>query len=197
MENVNEKSKYERIVNQWNLITEDEIPKPSELTVFKARCTNEEMLLDKVVYDAYMTLKNEASENGYYLDTVSCYRTIQQQIETMEYYVNLIGEEAAQKRVAQPGSSEHHTGYAIDICFYRNDQFIKSDDIQEDDEDYKWVLENMAKYGFILRYPKNSMEKTGVIYEPWHIRYVGRELAYYLKENDMLLEDYHKLKKQK
>lgn len=91
-------------------------------------------------------------------------------------------EALAQKSVAKPDSSEHGTGLAIDLNGVRHDFYIT--------KEYEWLTENAYKYGFIERYRKKDQEYTGVIYEPWHFRYVGKEFAPKIKESDLCLEKY-------
>jgi LAS superfamily LD-carboxypeptidase LdcB len=89
--------------------------------------------------------------------------------------------------VAPPGTSEHQTGLCCDIA----DQFYSvKDSSLEDTALFKWMNEHCAEYGFILRYPKDKEDVTGIIYEPWHFRYVGVEAAQYMKENNLCLEEF-------
>lgn len=91
-------------------------------------------------------------------------------------------EELAQKLVQRPECSEHHLGLAVDFN-YVNNEF-------EDTKEFRWLQENAAEYGFILRYPKDKEQITGVSYEPWHWRYVGKEHAKKIKEQEICLEEY-------
>jgi len=91
-------------------------------------------------------------------------------------------EKLAIKRVARPGTSEHETGLAVDFN-YVNMEFEKS-------KAFEWLVENSHKYGFVLRYPKDKESITGIEYEPWHFRYVGKEHAKVMKENNFCLEEY-------
>ncbi len=90
-------------------------------------------------------------------------------------------EERAQTVVARPGMSEHNTGLAVDFNGVKDD-FYKT-------KEYKWLMDHAADYGFIERYQKKWMKKTGVIYEPWHFRYVGK-YAHSIKESNLCLEDW-------
>ena len=110
----------------------------------------------------------------------------------MNWYNKLLKEKGLAytfRSIAKPGCSEHQTGLAIDICVYRDHKCYIEHEL-EDMKEIKWVIDNCYKYGFILRYPKNMEDKTGYNYEPWHFRYVG-DLAKYLYEHNMLLEDYY------
>lgn len=93
----------------------------------------------------------------------------------------------AAKSVAVPGTSEHQLGLAVDIVDVNNQNLDSS---QEHTPVQKWLMENSWKYGFILRYPKGKSEITGIIYEPWHYRYVGKEAAADIVERGITLEEY-------
>lgn len=88
----------------------------------------------------------------------------------------------AQKLVQRPESSEHHLGLAVDFN-YVNNEF-------ENTAAFEWLQEHAAEYGFILRYPKDKGDITGISYEPWHWRYVGKEHAKKIKEQGICLEEY-------
>jgi len=94
---------------------------------------------------------------------------------------------SASKVVLPPGQSEHHTGLAVDIV---TPAYTTLDDGFADTIAAKWLYDNSWKYGFILRYPRDTTEITGVIFEPWHFRYVGRTHAAVIKENGLTLEEY-------
>lgn len=93
----------------------------------------------------------------------------------------------AAKTVAYPGTSEHQLGFAVDIVA-KDYQLL--DDKQADTKEAKWLRDNCWKYGFILRYPTNKTEETGIIFEPWHYRYVGEEAAREIMEKGICLEEY-------
>ena len=96
--------------------------------------------------------------------------------------------EKAKTVVAFPGTSEHQTGLAADIVASSHQVL---DDSQEQTAEQQWLMEHCWEYGFVLRYPKDKSEITGLIYEPWHYRYVGHEVAQYIHENGLCLEEYH------
>jgi D-alanyl-D-alanine carboxypeptidase len=93
----------------------------------------------------------------------------------------------AAKWIAVPGTSEHQTGLAVDIVAKSYQMLDKE---QENTPEQKWLMENSYKYGFILRYPENKSDITGISYEPWHYRYVGKEAAKEIYENGICLEEY-------
>ena len=90
--------------------------------------------------------------------------------------------------VAVPGTSEHQLGLAFDIV---DGNYSELNEQQELTETQMWLIENCWEYGFILRYPKDTMSLTGIIYEPWHYRYVGQELSMELCRRGLIcLEQY-------
>ena len=121
----------------------------------------------------------------------STYRSIEYQKGLYEKSINKYlkqgkSQEEAQKLtdeyINRPGTSEHHLGLAVD--------FNNVDEGFENTKAYKWLLENASDYGFILRYPKEKENITGIEYEPWHWRYVGPEHAKKMKEQNLCLEEY-------
>lgn len=162
---------------------------------------------DKVMFeDTYYLMREEAAENieimlddmenelGEAPMVVSTYRTYQKQVDLFNTDYNgklaqgLSPEEAmkqTRRYVALPGASEHHTALAIDLS---NDGTLEEDFI--DTEAGKWIKKNCYKYGFVVRYPKAKEEITGIGYEPWHIRYVGRPHSDIMYENNWCLEEY-------
>ena len=96
-------------------------------------------------------------------------------------------EEAAADEVARPGTSEHQLGLAVDIISNAHPELNSA---WAETEEAKWLKAHCAEYGFILRYPPEKSEITGITWEPWHFRYVGEEAAVYIMENDLCLEEY-------
>jgi LAS superfamily LD-carboxypeptidase LdcB len=94
--------------------------------------------------------------------------------------------EAASKVVAIPGSSEHQTGLAADICSEGVGLVSNFGNTVQG----KWIAENSWRHGFIVRYPKEKTEITGIIYEPWHVRYVGNGHAELMKSRNLCFEEY-------
>ena len=127
---------------------------------------------------------------------VSSYRNISHQTSNfnnkVKYYQNRgYSYEDAYKTaatiIAVPGTSEHHLGLAFDIIDTRD---WSLEERQENYAGQQWLMENCWKYGFVLRYPKNKIDVTGIIYEPWHYRYVGEFIAKELHETGFTLEEY-------
>lgn len=102
-------------------------------------------------------------------------------------YPEKTAREKAARWVAVPGTSEHQTGLALDIVARNHTRLDKS---QQDTDEQKWLMENSYKYGFILRYPVDKTELTGISFEPWHYRYVGKEAAKEIYDSGVCLEEY-------
>ena len=96
-------------------------------------------------------------------------------------------EPIAAEEVARPGMSEHCLGLAVDII---TSDYTTLDYGFAQTDAAKWLYEHCAEYGFILRYPEDKTDITGIIYEPWHFRYVGEEAAAYIMENGLTLEEF-------
>ncbi len=144
--------------------------------------------LRQVAADALVEMFAAAKEDGIELAGVSGYRSYAIQKMLYEKYAARDGQEAADKYSARPGHSEHMTGLAMDVaelsgrCAARN--------CFADTEEAKWLAEHAHEFGFIIRYPLGKEEITGYQYEPWHLRYVGVELAQILYENDWTMEEF-------
>lgn len=126
-------------------------------------------------------------EKGYTLTAVSGYRSYSQQNTIFKRKVDSVGKKAALLLVAPPGTSEHQLGLAMDIGCKRNSSLTASFGKTEEG---KWVAENCHRFGFIIRYKEEWTEITGYSFEPWHVRYVGKEHAERIYELDIPLEYY-------
>ena len=178
------------LVNKENKLDEYFIPndmvKIYEPTSEKLDKTYVNMLV-KEAYIAFKYMQNDALKHGYNIFIDSSYRSYKYQKEIFDDYLNKMGKEYTLSHVAFPGTSEHQTGLAIDIEYMKNNEFVNCKD--EDDE-IKWLKSNSYKYGYILRYPLGKEYITGYNYERWHYRYVGLNIAKYLFENRLTLEEY-------
>lgn len=142
--------------------------------------------LEATVYQQYVKMWQDASKEGLYLYINSPYRSYATQKSLYNNYVSRDGKKAADTYSARPGYSEHQTGLAFDVTS-KTTNF----DTFEQSKEFKWMQENAYKYGFILRYPKGKEYMTGYIYEPWHYRYVGEEVASKIKETGLTFEEYY------
>lgn len=129
-------------------------------------------------------LQRDAQAQGINIsNSYSGYRSYQYQTQLYNNYVNQHGEEEANTFSAKPGFSEHQTGLTFDLKDF-NGQLV------EDPITSQWIKDNCAQYGFIVRYPEGKEDFTGYIYEPWHLRYVGEEVANQIMNNNTTLEQY-------
>ena len=123
-----------------------------------------------------------ASNAGYSIPLLSGFRSHQKQIELYNRYVARDGKDAADTYSARPGHSEHETGLTFDIGAV--------DDNYGETAPGKWLANHAHEYGFIIRYPEGKEDITKYQYEPWHVRYVGKEHAKKIYENQLTLEEY-------
>lgn len=131
----------------------------------------------------------EASEaEGLNLVAASGYRAYARQKQLYEGYVEQMGQEAADKVSAFPGASEHQTGLAMDVTSPEMGYGL-AESFGETKEG-KWLADNAYKYGFIIRYPEGRTADTGYSYEPWHIRYIGKEAAGEIYKKGWIFEEY-------
>ena len=147
--------------------------------------------MDKYAYPYATAMMEQAWRDNVELYVLSPYRSYDSQVSLFDAQVKreldkgVSAEQAkinAATVVAAPGTSEHHTGLAID--------FNSVEDSFENTEQFKWLKKNAEDYGFVLRYPKGKEDITGVIYEPWHWRFVGIKEARKMNQLDMCLEEY-------
>ncbi|MEK3979975.1 M15 family metallopeptidase [Psychrobacillus sp. FSL K6-2836] len=138
---------------------------------------------------AFQEMAAEATLSGYELIAFSTYRSFDYQTQLYDRYVTNDGQEAADRYSARPGYSEHQTGLAFDIGEQHFEQHFARESFGET-EAGKWVAANAHKYGFIMRYPNGAEKITGYMYEPWHFRYIGEELALKVYEANVTLEEF-------
>ncbi|MDE7105280.1 MAG: D-alanyl-D-alanine carboxypeptidase family protein [Ruminococcus sp.] len=134
---------------------------------------NPEGLTDET-YTAFQELSAGALNDGLDIYISSGFRSYEYQNEIYNNYVDEYGQETADTFSARPGHSEHQTGMAIDVNII-DDSFTGTPEAI-------WIEEHCTEYGFILRYPQGKQDITGYKYEPWHIRYVGKEVAQAVKD---------------
>lgn len=138
--------------------------------------------LQPVTKDAFQKLSDAAAQEGLDIYIGSDYRDYAYQVKIYNNYCNLYGWEQADSFSARPGYSEHQTGLTID-CNTIDDAF-------GDTQESVWLAQHCADYGFIIRFPKGKESITGYQYEPWHIRYVGVDVAKEIQKYGLTLEEY-------
>lgn len=164
------------LTNKWNPVPEDYVVRLASIEGFQ---------FDSAGRDSLQKILDACREAGFDCKINNTYRSknTQQRMwdkSVAKYMADGMTEEEANaetaKSTAIPGHSEHQTGLAVDI--------------DAEDEGYAWLAEHCWEYGFILRYTQECTEHTGIIYEPWHFRYVGAELAKAIQESGLCMEEY-------
>lgn len=188
----------------WSLVlVNGEHPLPQDFSVqTKSIPGYDDRMFDARAAAALEQMLDAAQQDGQPLYLVSSYRSIQRQQALFTRKTNFYksqglsaekAEEEAAKVVARPGTSEHNLGLAVDIV--GADWYKTHDDLTEEfatTAASRWLAENAARFGFVLRYPKGKEKLTGVQYEPWHYRYVGPTAAAELAKSGKCLEEYRK-----
>lgn len=137
---------------------------------------------------AFEELVNAAAEDGMTIKVTTAYRPYSYQADLYYYYLAVKGEEWTQQYSAPPGTSEHQTGLAADVsCEEINYELDVSFGETAEGE---WLRQHAHEYGYILRYQEGQEDITGYSYEPWHIRYVGKEAAEVITEKGITLEEF-------
>ena len=181
------------IVNPWNPVPEGYEP---ELAEVWNPYRQSMYLVDARCAEALTQMMEDCRAAGRTPWICSAYRTQEYQQGLFDNKIQRLiwegvsAEEApavAAESVALPGTSEHQLGLAVDLIdeFYAN-----LDETQERTMTQRWLIENCWRYGFILRYPNGTSDITGIIYEPWHYRYVGEQYAQEITESGLTLEEY-------
>ncbi|WP_083606903.1 M15 family metallopeptidase [Paenibacillus helianthi] len=148
----------------------------------------EKRMMRKAAATALENMFAGAKKDGVHLAGVSGYRSEATQTRLFNNYVAKDGEEKARTYSAVPGHSEHQTGLAIDLSGTNGKCAAES--CFAGTEEANWLAAHAAEYGFIIRYPEGKQAITGYMYEPWHVRYVGKDIAASIAERGITLEEY-------
>jgi len=179
-------SDYDRVVVNKNYVLTSNY-KPNDLVPVKIdflpEVTEEERYMTAESAKAVEEMVDAASKDAIYLYGLSGYRSYETQKNLYEYNVETQGESYSDKYVAKPGASEHHLGEAVDLS-------TSSGWIYEGCPEANWIANNAYKYGFIVRYEAGKEDITGYNYEPWHVRYVGSEMAEKIYNDRITLEEF-------
>ena len=176
------------LVNPWN-------PLPKDYEVSLINMTEKDRIAESCA-EALKQMMADCRQRGYNIMIVSAYRTREEQEFLFNRKVNSYlklgwtqekSQVEAAKEVAVPDTSEHQLGLAVDLIDL---SYPYLDDRQANTGAQKWFMEHCQDYGFILRYPSGTTEITGIIFEPWHYRYVGVEIAREIVELGITLEEY-------
>lgn len=183
---------YHQVVNKNVALTKDYVPKnlviPNVKFSFSGK--HEKKYMEKEAAGALEKLFAGAAKDKHTLVAISGYRSYTRQSQIFNQNIKQYGEKEANRSSARPGQSEHQTGLAMDISaasvgYNLTSRFGTT-------KEGKWLAAHAHEYGFIIRYPKDKEKITGYVYEPWHVRYVGKELATHLYENKITLEEINK-----
>ena len=174
------------LVNPWNEVPEDYEVKLTRLKNGQA--------VDSRCYPMLQQMMDDCRADGLNPYICASYRTMKKQKALFADKVKRVllegcPKDEAAKTVARPGTSEHQLGLALDIVDADDPQL---ETWQEDTPVQQWLMKNSWKYGFVLRYPPEKSSITGIIYEPWHYRYVGRQAAEEMYTRGLCLEEYLK-----
>ena len=188
IKNPKERPWYLTLVNDTHPMEEGDVPKLADV--------GNGHQVDERIADSLKKMLKDAKKAGVNPVICSSYRTVEYQEKLYnEYMGNAVKRglnywealKSTKDSTAYPGRSEHNLGLAVDIV---SSSYAGLDNKQEETPEAKWLAENCYKYGFILRYPNGKTEVTGIIYEPWHYRYVGVEDAKKIVESGLTLEEY-------
>ena len=138
--------------------------------------------IDEDARKSFTLMVNDANKDGVILRSVSDYRSFEQQSKL---------EDVEDVKFVKAGTSEHQTGLAYDLI--GEDYTLKYKLDFSKSKEYKWLMDNAYKYGFVLRYPEGKKDITGLSFAPWHFRYVGIDLAKILHDQNLTLEEYLKV----
>ena len=172
------------LVNKFNYLDSNYVP--NNLELLDNSYAKSGIYLVKEAKDNIETLISAAKNDGMNIRVISAYRNYTYQENLYNNYVKSDGVENADTYSARPGYSEHQTGLVVDVtkAFDNFNNF-------ENTEEYKWMNENAANYGFILRYPKDKENITTYSFEAWHYRYVGVDLAKKIKASNLTFDEYY------
>ena len=172
------------LVNKYIYLPDDYVP--SNLETISSNFSNSNKMLVYEAKEQFEKMATAALKENYRIRAISAYRSYQYQKGLYDSYQKQDGTSKADTYSARPGYSEHQTGLVVDI----DNEKVDYNDF-ETTEEFNWMQKNAHLFGFILRYPKDKEDITGYSYESWHYRYVGVEIASFIKENNLTLDEYY------
>lgn len=171
------------LVNKYHKLSSDYVPADLETISSKYQWLGRSNKLRKDAREAFEKMCEAAIKDNIYIYAGSGYRSYSYQQTLYNNYVKRDGFKAAETYSARASYSEHQTGLAMDIT-------NKSSFISKDDKEYDWLIKNSYKYGFILRYPEGKENITGYMYEEWHYRYLGIDLAKEVYDSGLTYDEF-------
>lgn len=175
------------LVNKYYSL--DEKYEPDNLETISKQYALEGMELVHDAKIAFEEMAKAAKKENLNIIAMSTYRDYNYQVKIYNQYVKADGQEKVDTYSGRPGHSEHQTGLAVDV-YNGKVNYTKFETTKE----FAWMNKHAHEYGFILRFPKDKIEETGYTYESWHYRYVGKNEAKYIKENNISFEEYYATK---
>lgn len=175
------------LVNKYYYLQKDYIP--NNLEDINTKYSQKGKKLVNYAKDAFEELSKQAAKENLNIIAMSAYRSYSYQENLYNRYVSQDGKEEADTYSGRPGHSEHQTGLAVDV-YNKKTLYTNFDTTDE----FTWMQKHAHEYGFILRFPKDKEKETGYQYESWHYRYVGEEIAKYIHDNNITLEEYYATK---
>ncbi len=175
-------SKIDVLVNKYHKL--DENYEPSDLTIIDSKYASGTQKLRKEAQIKFEEMASDMAKENLKIYAGSTYRSYTYQKGLYDRYVKKDGFAAAETYSARSGYSEHQLGLAVDIVNG------KWDYLSENDKEYDYLVKNSYKYGFILRYPRGSEYVTGYMFEDWHFRYLGVELATKVFNSGLTYDEY-------
>lgn len=175
-------SKIDVLVNKYHKL--DENYEPSDLTIIDSKYASGTQKLRKEAKIKFEEMASDMAKDNLKIYAGSTYRSYTYQKGLYDRYVKKDGFAAAETYSARSGYSEHQLGLAVDIVNG------KWDYLSENDKEYDYLVKNSCKYGFILRYPRGSEYVTGYMFEDWHFRYLGIELATKVFNSGLTYDEY-------
>lgn len=182
---INNPNRIDILVNKNNKLPDNHIP--NDLEPINSKYSIGMQYLRHEAKINFEQMCEKAHLEGIKIFAASTYRSSDYQDKLYNNYCLEKGIEYADACSARKGHSEHQTGLAVDIA----DSLGEYNNFGNNRE-FNWIKDNAFKYGFILRYPKFKTDITGFKYEPWHFRYIGKDIANYIYNNDITLEEYKK-----
>jgi zinc D-Ala-D-Ala carboxypeptidase len=172
------------LVNKYHVL--DANYSPENLVTASSSYAYANNSLNSDAYEAFKELADAAKLEGYTILILDSYRSYEAQDTLWKSRKETYGIRKADQYAARAGSSEHETGYAIDVADFHdtNDDFGATDS-------FKWMIKNSYKYGFILRYPEGKENITGYSYEAWHYRFLGKDLAEKVYKSGLTYDEYY------
>lgn len=172
------------LVNKHYYLESDYVPDNLE-KISKEYALNN-MKLVNTAKEAFEEMAKDAKKEKLNIIAMSTYRSYDYQVNLYNRYVKQDGKEKADTYSGRPGHSEHQTGLAVDV-YNGKENYTNFEKTKE----FTWMNKHAHEYGFILRFPKDKETETGYVYESWHYRYVGKDIAKYIKEHNISFEEYY------